>query len=218
MRPRSLVFAAFVAFVAGSLLALSACAGDAVPGDAVPGDAVPRMLPPYVAFPQPTLTGDELVGQGTVLQLGDAEPQLCLGPIMESYPPQCGGPTILGWDWSLAEYSETASTVTWGTYAVFGTWDDTAFTQTQPPIPLSLYSPIGSPDPRQDPENAGASDDATLQAIQDALNQPQVLTSTPMNGYLWVSVLYDDGTIQTFVDEQYGQGVVIVQPALRPIS
>jgi hypothetical protein len=37
-----------------------------------------------------------------------------------------------------------------------------------------------------------------------------------MNGYLWLSVLYDDGTIQTYVDEQYGADVVIVQSALRP--
>ncbi|WP_105034066.1 hypothetical protein [Cryobacterium aureum] len=210
MSPRSFVFAAFAAT---GLLTLAACAGDAVPGA-----EVPRTLPPYAAFPQTTLTSDELVGQGTVLQQGDAEPQLCLGPIMESFPPQCSGPTILGWDWSLAQYSETAGSVTWGTYAVFGTWDDTAFTQTQPPIPLSLYSPIGSPDPRQDPENAGASDEATLTEIQAALNQPQVLSSETRNGYLWVSVPYDDGTIQTYVDEQYGQDVVIVQSALLPAN
>ena len=210
MRPRSLFFAAFAAT---GLLTLAACAGEAVPGA-----EVPRTLPPYVAFPQPTLTSDELVGQGTVLQQGDAEPQLCLGPIMESYPPQCSGPTILGWDWSLAQYSETVGSVTWGTYAVFGTWDDTSFTQTQPPIPLSLYSPIGSPDVRQDPANAGTSDADTLQAIQDGLNQPQLLTAMPMNGYLWVSVLYDDGTIQKFVDEQYGPNVVIVQSALHTVT
>ena len=210
MRPRRLLFAAFLAT---GTLALTACAGDAVPGA-----EVPRTLPPYVAFPQPTLTGDELVGQGTVLQQGDAEPQLCLGGVMESYPPQCSGPTILDWDWSLAQYSETASGVTWGTYAVFGTWDDTAFTQTQPPIPLSLYSPIGSPDPRQDPENAGVSDEATLTEIQTALNQPQVLSSGTMNGYLWLSVYYDDGTIQKYVDEQYGPDVVIVRSALLPVS
>ena len=208
MRPRPLCLAALLAT---SVLALTACAGDAVPGA-----EVPRALPPYVAFPQPTLTGDELVGQGTVLQVGDAEPQLCLGPIMESFPPQCSGPTILGWDWSLAQYSETASEVTWGTYAVFGTWDDTAFTQTQPPVPLSLYSPIGFPDPRQDPENAGVSDEATLTEIQAALNQPQVLSSETRNGFLWVSVPYDDGTIQKYVDEQYGPDIVIVQSALRP--
>jgi hypothetical protein len=193
------------------MLALTACAGDAVPGA-----EVPRTLPPYVAFPQPRLTGDELVGQGTVLQKGDAEPQFCLGGVEESYPPQCGGPTILGWDWSLAQHSESVSGTTWGTYAVFGTWDDTVFTQTQPPIPLSLYSPVGSPDPRQDPKTPGVSNEAALTEIQASLNQPPVLSSRIMNGYLWLSVLYDDGTIQTYVDEQYGADVVIVQSALRP--
>ena len=62
------------------------------------------------------------------------------------------------------------------------------------------------------------SNEATLTEIQAGLNQPQVLTSTPMNGYLWLSVYYDDGTIQKYVDEQYGQGVVIVQSALLPVS
>ena len=204
MQPRRALIAALVT---GAFFALTACAGTAVPGAEVPA-----------ALPQPPTNTDELVGQGTVLQKGESEPQLCLGPIMESYPPQCNGPTIHGWDWSLAEYSATVSTVTWGTYAVFGTWDGTAFTQTQPPIPLSLYSPVGSPDPRQDAENAGASDDATLQDISDELAGSQTLTSVPMNGYLWVSVLYDDGTIQRYVDTRYGPDVVIVQPALLPAN
>ena len=124
MQPRRALIAALVT---GAFFALTACAGTAVPGAEMPA-----------ALPQPPTNTDELVGQGTVLQKGEGEPQLCLGPIMESYPPQCNGPTIYGWDWSLADYSETASTVTWGTYAVFGTWDGTAFKQTQPPIPLSL--------------------------------------------------------------------------------
>lgn len=204
MKPQRAVMAALVTC---AFFALTACAGTAVPGDGVPA-----------ALPEPVTNTNELVGQGTVLQKGEGEPQLCLGAIMESYPPQCNGPAIRGWDWSLAKYSETASTVTWGTYAVFGTWDGTAFTQTQPPIPLSLYSPVGSPDPRQDATNAGASDDATLQRISDELAGSQTLSSIPMNGYLWVSVLYDDGTIQHYVDERYGPDVVIVQPALLPAS
>ena len=204
MKPRRAVIAALVTC---AFFALTACAGTAAPGAGVPA-----------ALPEPATNTDELVGQGTVLQKGEGEPQLCLGAIMESYPPQCNGPAIRGWDWSLAKYSETASTVTWGTYAVFGTWDGTAFTQTQPPIPLSLYSPVGSPDPRQDATNAGASDDATLQRISDELAGSQTLSSVPMNGYLWVSVLYDDGTIQRYVDERYGPDVVIVRPALFPAS
>lgn len=214
MRPRHLIFAALVAT---GLLGFTACAGDATPGT-VGGSDGPGAGSTPAAFPQPTPTETELVGVGTVLQQGDNDPQLCLGAIRESYPPQCSGPTIHGWDWSLARHSETASTVTWGTYAVFGTWDGTAFSQTQPSIPLSLYSPVGSPDPRRDAANAGTGDAATLQKISDELADPQILTSAPMNGYLWVSVLYDDGTIQRYLDETYGPDVVIVQSALLPIG
>ncbi|WP_181397092.1 hypothetical protein [Cryobacterium arcticum] len=42
-----------------------------------------------------------------------------------------------------------------------------------------------------------------------------VLTDWPQNGYLWVTVIYDDGTIQDFFDQQWGEGVVAVQSALR---
>jgi hypothetical protein len=35
----------------------------------------------------------------TVLQEGDGPPELCLGGVAESFPPQCGGPEIAGWDW-----------------------------------------------------------------------------------------------------------------------
>ena len=29
-----------------------------------------------------------------------AQPELCTGPIAESYPPQCVGPVIGYWDWA----------------------------------------------------------------------------------------------------------------------
>ena len=60
----------------------------------------------------------EVLGQGTVLQIEGQTPQLCLGAVAESYPPQCGGPEILEWDWDAVDLEETASDVTWGTYAV----------------------------------------------------------------------------------------------------
>src|SRR5215218_6669550 len=51
-------------------------------------------------------------------------PQLCLGAIAESYPPQCGGPAIEGFEWGDAGFEE-ASGVKWGSYAVTGTFDGT---------------------------------------------------------------------------------------------
>ncbi|MDE0801956.1 MAG: hypothetical protein OSA99_01410 [Acidimicrobiales bacterium] len=65
----------------------------------------------------------------TVLESPGHGPQLCLGGVAESYPPQCGGPDIVGWDWSTVE-AESAGGTTWGTYSVTGTWDGETFTLT----------------------------------------------------------------------------------------
>jgi len=155
-----------------------------------------------------------------VLQKGDGEPRLCLGNVALSYPPQCTGPAIHGWDWASVEQAETASNVTWGTYAVQGTWDGTAFTVTTAPIPLSLYDPMAHPDPRLEGE-PGPSDEVKLLRVQDDLQKSgdsAVLGSWTTNGYLFLSVIYDDGSVQEFVDERYGPDVVAVQSALRTAS
>lgn len=71
----------------------------------------------------------------TVLESRDHGPQLCLGGVATSLPPQCGGPDIVGWDWSLVDDEESASGTTWGTYSVVGTWDGSSLTLTEPPGP-----------------------------------------------------------------------------------
>ena len=38
------------------------------------------------------------------------------------------------------------------------------------------------------------------------------------NGYLFVTVVYDDGTLQSVYDARYGTEVVAVQSALRPVT
>jgi hypothetical protein len=37
-------------------------------------------------------------GSGTVLQAPGADPELCLGGVEESLPPQCAGLRLVGWD------------------------------------------------------------------------------------------------------------------------
>lgn len=82
-------------------------------------------------------TGEQTyTATATVLESPDHGPQLCLGGVNESLPPQCGGPDITNWDWSDLE-SESASGTTWGTYTVVGTYDGTAFTLTEPAQPPS---------------------------------------------------------------------------------
>ena len=194
------------------LAALAGCADATTPGGA------PSIAGPDA--PPATIPADgEVLGVGTVLANDGEDPRLCLGPVAESYPPQCGGPPVVGWDWAAVEGEESASGVTWGGYAVQGTWDGTVFTLTQPPIMLALYDPMATVDPREDPANAGSNDEAELVAIQDELpDAVDLLGSYPSNGYLFVDVLYDDGQIQQFVDEAYGDNVVAVRSALRELG
>jgi hypothetical protein len=64
----------------------------------------------------------------TVLQSRDHGPQLCLGIVLSSYPPQCGGVPITNWRWDQVEGQQTASGTTWGTYQLVGTYDGASFT------------------------------------------------------------------------------------------
>src|SRR5690606_7731091 len=103
-----------IALVAG----LTSCATPSGPGT----------TPPLVGD-TPASTGD-VVGTGTVLQNGDSAPEFCLGGVLESYPPQCSGVELIGWDWDSVDGEETASDVTWGTYAIWGAFDGEALTVT----------------------------------------------------------------------------------------
>ena len=66
----------------------------------------------------------------TVLQNRQHGPQLCT-TVMESLPPQCGGPDIAGWTWDGLPHESAAGT-TWGSYVITGTFDGHTFTLTEP--------------------------------------------------------------------------------------
>jgi hypothetical protein len=162
----------------------------------------------------------EVIGQGTVLQTGDALPQLCLGAVAESYPPQCSGPEITGWDWDAIEGEESSGDVTWGAYAVTGGWDGTQFSLTSA-VMLALYDPMPIEDPLRDPENAGDTDQAELERIQTELHETApfvVLSSSVENGYVFADVIYDDGSLQEWADGKYLPDVVAIRPALRDVG
>lgn len=69
----------------------------------------------------------------TVLEGHGHGPQLCTA-VAQSLPPQCGGPDVVGWDWSKVEHESQAG-VRWGFYHVVGTWDGARLTLTEPPRP-----------------------------------------------------------------------------------
>lgn len=89
--------------------------------------------PPAVTMPR--IDPEELLeGNGTVLDDGSG-PELCLGGVAESYPPQCGGIPLAGWDWDAVDGEESASGTTWGDFHVVGTYDGETFTVTEAGAP-----------------------------------------------------------------------------------
>lgn len=197
----------FVA-LAALLLTLTACGSDGEdsatdPGPADGGSA--RMPASAPTAPGPVRSAN----LATVMDTGT--PEMCLGPVAESYPPQCGGPEITNWDW--AEHGQRTfdeqGDVRWGTYALTGTWDGTAFAVADA-IPGPLYDAI-APEPSTPaaPDTAYTGDE--LEAIRAELEQlPGFQGGYAAEGRVNVEVIYDDGSLQAWADEEYGAGVVIV--------
>jgi hypothetical protein len=104
--------------VRGLLLAaialLAACAASGPGGDA-PAQTVGARERRYQAT-------------ATVLQNRDHGPELCLGVVLDSFPPQCGGMPIPNWRWDQVQGQQTAGGTTWGRYQLVGTYDGASFT------------------------------------------------------------------------------------------
>ena len=149
----------------------------------------------------------------------DGDVELCLGPVAESYPPQCSGIPVENLSWEGVEGSESSGDVTWGSYAVQGTYDGDRYTVSAPPIMLALYDPMAFPDPTNG--EPGVGDEATLLDIQEDLPTllgDAYLSSYPENGRLWVDVVWDDGTWQDAADADYGEDVVVIRPAMHVLE
>jgi hypothetical protein len=194
------------------LLVLSACA--AGPGSSPPtSTASPSGETTEVAPPD-----GRVIGVGTVIDsAGDV--RLCLGAIMESYPPQCHGIPIDGWTWDGLDGNESSGETTWGAYAVYGTYDGERFAVTDPPIMLALFDPVAPEDPTGGVD--GKTPNEELTRIQDEIARTsgeRLLTVGVWDGYVRVMVPWDDGSLQTSMDAAYGEGVVIVDSALREVD
>lgn len=198
------------------LLALSACTVGPGSSPAPTSTTVASDQPLESA--EPGLPNGRVIATGTVMDVaGDV--QLCLGAVAESYPPQCSGIPLDDWTWDGVDGSETSGDVTWGTYAVYGTYDGERYLNTDPPIMLALYDPIRPEDPTAGVE--GTTDEAKLAKIQDDISArlgQDLLSIWPERGYVWLQVVWDDGTIQDAADAEFGDGVVVVTSALREID
>ena len=163
------------AVLASSVLLLSGCA--AQPADPSAGGAASSADERYAV-------------SATVLESPDHGPQLC-SSVMESYPPQCGGPDVVGFDWTDVEGVESANGTTWGAYRVVGTWDGERLALTEPPgaprdgdgaaVPDADFStPCAAPSGGWGVEDPATATDGAQQAVIEHAN------AQPDLGALWL--------------------------------
>jgi hypothetical protein len=199
------------------LLALSACA--TAPGASPAPTSTTAYSDQLLEQARPAPPDGRVIAVGTVLdQSGDV--RLCPGPVAESAPPQCSGPPLDGWSWTDVDGGETSGDVTWGAYAVYATWDGDRLSRTADiPIILALYDPARPDDPTRGVD--GTVSPGERQRVQDDIAArlgDRALSVWQERGYVWVQVLWDDGTIQEAADAEYGQDVVVVTSALREVD
>jgi hypothetical protein len=177
--------------------------------------------------PGGSVTDDDTVYRGalTVLDDGEQGPQLC-GAVMESYPPQCGGPDVAGWDWDAVAH-EDAQGVRWGDYLVTGTFDGETFTLTEDPVPtdeidLSDYPELEPVEPDVE-EPAEPMSEAELDQVFNEVHErfPKLLVGgwvDEQHGVVMLSVLAVTPDLASFVESEYPEGTVVASPMLRPVE
>ena len=178
-----------------SATALAACGNEGDDTRAVdPGGSGE---PSSTAAPAPVPDGQVRTnGLVTVLDSGSG-PELCLGAVAESYPPQCGGPALADFDFGDVG-AEKAAGVTWGQYSVTGTYDGSTFTVTDA-IPAALYDTMAEPEagglePACDDATTTDADRATPEDLDATLAAASAL---PTYATAWLS----NGTISVAVTE-----------------
>jgi hypothetical protein len=132
----------------------------------------------------------------TVLEHGDG-PQLCLGGVRRSLPPQCGGPVVAGWSWDDVMH-QSVNGVRWGSYSVVGRFDGTTFTLTEPAKEFDPRGATGSGDGASSddldrfatrcPELAGGWRPVdVVTATQEAMERAtEVAATQPGYGGMWI--------------------------------
>jgi len=193
-----------------ALLSTGACGTDSGDSATDPGSDPSPAMPTAI----PAADGP-VVGLGLVLDNG--EPGFCLGPVAESYPPQCTGLAMTGWDWSAHRGDfDNAGGVRFGSFAVTGTFDGETLTY-ESAVSGALYDPVPTPEP-----TSSATEDHSQAELEDIAQQlgelPGALSTSPGDNLVVVDVIHDDGTLQDWADSRFGDGVVFVHSALAPAA
>lgn len=202
--------------LAASALLLTACGISANEPSTTAPSMSSLVAPPVTEIPPAEAP---VTGLGTVIEKPGSAPELCLGPVRESWPPQCEGIPVSGWDWETNPpdaQSEAGSPVTrWGVYAVDGTFDGATLTATRA-VSLALHDAMAEPSapPAAPPDLSDAEWDAVDVAVRAV---PGLITVDRADdaGPVMVTVVHDDGSIQQWADLSFGAGAVVITSALR---
>jgi hypothetical protein len=144
-------------------------------------------------------------GTFTILESTEHGPQLC-SVVATSYPPQCGGPDVIGWDWAAVEGETTAGATVWGEYHVTGTYADGRFTLTEPPGPAEIGDTTDPESPAPD--------------FSPACDEPQVVDAGGGTGEFTELRLDGPEVVASWVTDPGpgGTGPVVVNVVVLPGS
>ena len=168
--------------------------------------------------------------RGAVTVLQDGRPEVCLGAVAESWPPQCSGPPLLGWSWGRgadgvdepggsvvsggADAYEQAGSVRWGQYLLTGTWDGRALA-VDTSVPATLHTTLPEVPVERTPGTRDVPSDRVARELLERV--PGALASYVVGDRVLVEVVYDDGSLQDWVDATYDEPVDL-RPALVDVA
>lgn len=126
--------------------------------------------------------------QGMVLETRDREAELCLGTIQESYPPQCVGIALDGWDWDEVEGEEEAGGSIWGEFHLVGRYDGKTFEvhEVGPPEPVEPEEPDSIGTPCNEPAEGWAATDPARASQEDVVEIQRQVSDDPDFVGLWI--------------------------------
>lgn len=199
-----------------ALLLLTAAAAACTAEDTSGRDPGSQSSPTPPPMPSEVPSADGLVATAGLVTVMDTEsPELCLGAVALSHPPQCGGPAIVGWDWSEhgRDMFDRAGGVRWGGYHLVGRWDGQAFT-VEEAVPAALYDAMAETPTEPSAPTSSYGEERLRQIADEAGTLPGAQGAHVTEGRVHVDVTYDDGSLQEWCDVTHGEDVVVVSSQL----
>ena len=126
---------------------------------------------------------------GLVLETRGNEPELCLGSVQESYPPQCEGIAMAGWNWDDIEGEEESGGTIWGEFHLIGRYDGETFEvheagPPEPPVERGESDSIGTP--CTEPGGGWVADDPARATHEHVVEAQSQVSDDPGFVGLWI--------------------------------